>query len=53
MQIAIRARDKQFEPLDNAGVTLQIKTPDKRQIDLVADTSERAAGTYRSELRAP
>jgi uncharacterized membrane protein len=46
VNILVRARDKQFEPLDNATVALRIKTPDKRDIELAAESSERAAGTY-------
>ena len=36
VQIAVRARDKQFELLDNATVNLRVDTPDKRQIELIA-----------------
>src|SRR6478672_440403 len=36
VEILIRARDKQFEPLDNAEVKLAVKSPDGKQIELVA-----------------
>jgi len=45
-EILIRTRDPQFQPLDNAGVTLHVKTPDKREIELTAEASERGLGTY-------
>jgi len=46
VEIVVRARDKQFAPLDNAEVTLKIHTPDKRDIELVAESSDKAPGTY-------
>jgi uncharacterized membrane protein len=46
VEIVVRTRDKQFEPLDNADVKLKIKTPDKREIELVAESSDKAPGTY-------
>src|SRR5207249_4689106 len=46
VEIVVRARDKKFEPLDNAEVTLKIHTPDKREIELVAESSDKAPGTY-------
>jgi len=52
VQIAVRARDKQFEPLDNAAVTLKIETPDKRQIELVAEASDAAPGRYEATFAA-
>ncbi|MCI0356966.1 MAG: glutamine amidotransferase [Planctomycetaceae bacterium] len=48
VDIVVRARDKQFQPLDNAQVTLKVHTPDKRQIELVADATGAAAGEYRA-----
>jgi hypothetical protein len=45
-QIVVRARDAQFEPLDNAIVTLHVKTADGREIELAADSSERTPGQY-------
>lgn len=46
VRIVVRVRDKLFEPLDNASVTLRVKTPEGRQIELTAEASERAAGQY-------
>jgi uncharacterized membrane protein len=45
-QIVVRARDRQFAPLDNAGVTLHVKTPGGREVALVAESSDRAPGQY-------
>jgi len=46
VEIVVRARDKQFEPLDNAEVSLIISTPDKRDIEMVAEASDKTPGTY-------
>ncbi|HEX5446747.1 MAG TPA: hypothetical protein VFW87_23215, partial [Pirellulales bacterium] len=46
MRIAVRVRDRLFEPLDNAGVSLRVETPDGRQISLTAEPGETAAGEY-------
>jgi hypothetical protein len=46
VEILVRARDKQFEPLDNAEVKLKAKTPDQREIELVAESSDKAPGAY-------
>jgi len=46
VEIVVRARDKQFEPLDNAEVSLKISTPDKREIEMVAEASDKSPGTY-------
>ncbi len=51
-EIIIRARDKQFKSLDNATVAVTIRTPDDRTLELVAESSESAAGEYRT-LFAP
>lgn len=48
MEIVVRARDKQFAPLDNAAVKIAIKTPDDRNIEIAAEGSERNAGEYRA-----
>jgi len=45
-QIVVRARDDQFEPLDNASVGLNVKTPDGREIELAVESSERTPGQY-------
>lgn len=47
VEIVVRARDEKFEALDNAGVAISIAAPDKRQIDLVAESSDEKAGEYR------
>jgi uncharacterized membrane protein len=47
-ELIIRARDKKFLPLDNAAVTIQVKTPDGKELQLTADSSEAAAGEYRA-----
>lgn len=46
VQILVRARDPQFEPLDNATVALRVRTPDQRDIDITADSSDQAPGQY-------
>jgi uncharacterized membrane protein len=46
VEIHIKARDKQFEPLDNAEVKLAVKAPDGKQIELVADSSDKSPGSY-------
>ena len=46
MRIVARARDEQFEPLDNAKVVARIHSPDGRELELTAEPSERAAGEY-------
>lgn len=48
VEIQIRARDKQFEPLDNAEVKLAVKSPDGKQIELVADSSDKSPGSYQA-----
>ena len=48
IEVVARVRDKLFAPLDNADVKLTVKTPDNRQIALVAESSDRAAGEYRA-----
>lgn len=45
-EILVRVRDKQFEPLDNAEVKLKVTTPDKREIEMVAEASGKAPGLY-------
>ena len=52
VQIAVRARDRQFEPLDNASVSLRVDTPDQRQIELVAEASDTAPGRYEATFAA-
>jgi uncharacterized membrane protein len=50
VQITVRVRDAMFEPLDNASVSVRVKTPDAREIELVAGPSERAAGEYQTSF---
>src|SRR5262245_33963908 len=45
-QIVVKVRDNQFAPLDNASAVLHLKTPDGRQVELVAESSDRAPGQY-------
>lgn len=47
-ELIIRARDKKFLPLDNATVSINVKTPDGKELQLTADSSEAAAGEYRA-----
>ncbi len=46
VQFVVTARDQLFSPLDNAAVTLRVETPDKRQIELPAESSSQAPGRY-------
>lgn len=46
LQIVVRVRDAEFEPLDNATVRLRVTTPDDREIELAAESSDRAPGQY-------
>jgi hypothetical protein len=46
VRIVARVRDTQYKPLDNAVVTIRVHTPDKRDIELAAESSDRAAGEY-------
>jgi uncharacterized membrane protein len=52
VQIVVRCRDKQFEPLDNAEVKLKVHTPDKREIELVAESSDAGPGLYQASFAA-
>lgn len=45
-EIVVRARDKQFAPLDNATVKVTVKTPDGREIEIAAESSSRNPGEY-------
>ena len=46
VQIVVRARDAQFEPLDNANVAIRVQAPDGHKIELVAESSDRSPGQY-------
>ncbi|MFN0056076.1 MAG: glutamine amidotransferase [Planctomycetales bacterium] len=50
-RILVRARDQRFEPLDNATVTVRIKTPDQQTIDLPLSASEEGVGQYVGTFR--
>jgi len=52
VQVLVRARDSKFEALDNAQVVLEVQTPDKQSIKLVAESSDKSPGQY-STLFAP
>lgn len=55
VQVLVRARDAQFEALDNAHVALRVQTPDDRKVELVAESSDRSPGQYEATFapRAP
>jgi uncharacterized membrane protein len=46
MQLAIRVRDTEFLPLDNAQVKVQITDPSGKQLELAAEPADREAGLY-------
>src|SRR5207247_5758594 len=50
VEIIVRARDKQFEPLDNAEVKLKVKTADNREIELAAESSNIGPGVYHASF---
>ncbi len=50
VEIHVKARDKQFEPLDNAEVKLSVKSPDGKQIELVAESSDKSPGSYQASF---
>lgn len=52
VRLLIRARDAQFEPLDNAKVAVRVQTPDGHKIELVAESSDRSPSQYET-LFAP
>lgn len=52
VQILVRARDPQYEPLDNANVAIRVQTPDDHKIELIAESSDRSPGQYET-LFAP
>lgn len=51
-ELIVRARDEQFAPLDNARITVTIKTPDQKEVALVAESRSENPGEYRA-LFAP
>lgn len=46
IQLAVRAFDQSYQPLDNARVVLKVRTPDRREVELNAESSDRTAGEY-------
>jgi uncharacterized membrane protein len=46
VQIAVRVRDENYEPLDNAQVTLSVTTPQGQSIDLGIEATDRSPGLY-------
>ena len=46
LEISVLVRDEDFAPLDNASVTIEVRTPDDRQIKLTATASDSQAGEY-------
>jgi uncharacterized membrane protein len=48
VQIDVRPRDELYEPLDNATVTVSVKTPDGRTLKLTAAASDDELGLYRT-----
>jgi hypothetical protein len=46
--VFVRVRDEEFQPLDNATVTVRVHTPDKREVELTAEPSGQLSGEYRT-----
>lgn len=46
LQLLVRARDSQFQPLDNAKVELRVRTPEDSSVELVAESSDQVVGEY-------
>lgn len=44
--LSVDVRDEEFQPLDNAAVTMQITQPDGQSIELAAAPSSQRAGVY-------
>lgn len=55
VRLAIRARDADFQPLDNAVVTLQVTPPDGKPLTIDAEPSRTEPGVYEASYvpRAP
>jgi uncharacterized membrane protein len=47
-ELVVRARDNKFAPLDNARVSISVKSPSGREIALTGEASSQAAGEYGS-----
>jgi hypothetical protein len=50
VQLVVRAKDKLFDPLDNATVQLKIQTPDQRQLEISAEPSGTTPGQYEASF---
>ena len=48
--IEIKVRDQDFQPLDNAKVTVDVTSPSGERIEIVAEMSDEAAGIYQAEF---
>lgn len=46
VEVLIRVHDEEFQPLDNASVTVEVSTPDDKRIELTAAPSAVVAGGY-------
>ncbi len=44
--LAVDVRDEKYMPLENASVTIRVTAPDKKQLELTAEPSDRRAGSY-------
>ncbi len=44
--LAIQVRDEEFQPLDNAAVTVRVTRPDSETVELTAEPSVERAGVY-------
>jgi uncharacterized membrane protein len=46
VRIAVRARDREYKPADNAAVEIAVTTPDGRTVNVSAEPSRTEAGLY-------
>jgi hypothetical protein len=49
VKLAVRVRGPEYEPLDNASVTVRVIAPDGKSLDLTGEPSEREAGLYEAD----
>jgi len=52
LELTVNVRDRSYTPLDNAGVTVTITTPDDKSIQLTAAPSQNKAGVYVASYQA-
>ena len=52
-QLDVEVRDEDYEPLDNATVSVQVSTPEGRQLELTAEPDDRRAGAYVATFLPP